>query len=128
MNPFTAIDTRVATILVCEDEAPLRELMQVSLGGEYRFLEAEDGHAALALARAERPDLMILDLMLPGLGGIEVLRELRADAATKAMPVLAVSAWSYVEREALEAGADAFVGKPFDPDVFRAAVEQLLSS
>ena len=114
------------TVLICEDEVPLRELIRISLGPGYRYLEAEEGHEALRLARAERPDVMVLDVMLPGLGGLDVLRELRSEPVTSATPVPVVSAWTDRAEEALAAGADAFMPKPFDPDELRARVEELL--
>jgi DNA-binding response OmpR family regulator len=115
-------------VLICEDEAALRELIRVSLGPGYRYLEAEDGHEALRLVRAERPDLVVLDLMLPGLHGLDVLRALRRDPAMSATPVAVISAWSDVEAHALAAGANVFLPKPFDPDELRARVEEMLRS
>jgi DNA-binding response OmpR family regulator len=114
------------TILICEDEDLLRELVRVSLGPDYRFLEAADGREALALVEEEPPDLVLLDLMLPGMTGLEVLRALRENARTASTPVAAISAWTYLEAEAIEAGADRFVPKPFDPGELRAGVEELL--
>lgn len=114
------------TILICEDEALLRELVRVSLGPAFRFVEARDGREALALVENEPPDLVLLDLMLPGITGLEVLRRLRQNPDTASTPVAAISAWTYLETEALEAGADRFVAKPFDPHELRADVEALL--
>lgn len=115
-----------ATILVCEDESALRELIKISLGPGHRYLEAEDGHEALRLAREHEPDVIVLDLMLPGVSGLDILRELRGDPATATTPVAVISAWSDVEAHALEAGANQFVPKPFEPDDFRAKIEELL--
>ena len=117
-----------ATVLVCEDESALRELIRISLGPAHRYVEADDGREAVRLAREERPDLVVLDLMIPGLPGLEVLRALRSDPATAATRVIVISAWSDVGGEALAAGADAFVAKPFEPDGFRAQVEELLAA
>jgi DNA-binding response OmpR family regulator len=122
------IPRAAAAILICEDEVALRELMRVSLGAGYRYLEAEDGREALRLARAQLPDVIVLDLMLPGLGGLDVLRELRRDPVTAATRVVAISAWSDVEADALAAGANLFLPKPFVPEEFRARVEELLRS
>jgi DNA-binding response OmpR family regulator len=128
VEPTTGRPQPIATILLCEDEDALRELMRISLGPAYRYLEAADGHESLRLARAERPDLVVLDLMLPGLSGLDVLPELRNDPATSATPVVVISAWSDVEAHALAAGADRFLSKPFEPDEFRACVEKLLAA
>lgn len=116
-----------ATILVCDDDASLRELVRAVLGDGYRFIEAADGIEALALAREERPDLIVLDVMLPGLSGIEVLQELRANEELLSIPVVVITAWSHAEIDAQIAGADRFVAKPFDPDDLSNAVEELLA-
>ena len=115
-----------ATILVCDDDPSLRELVRAVLGPGYRFVEAADGVEALALAREEPPELIVLDVMLPGLSGIEVLEELRTDDALKSIPVVVITAWSHAEIDAQVAGADRFVSKPFDPDDLSNAVEELL--
>ena len=115
------------TILVCDDEPSLRELVRAVLGPQYEFVEADDGQRALALARELRPDLIVLDLMLPGMSGIEVLDVLRGDPALASIPVIVVTAWSHAEASALVAGADRFVPKPFDPQALETAVEELLT-
>ncbi len=114
------------TILICEDEPALRELIRVSLGGGFGFLEADDGMAALELARAHHPDVVVLDLMLPGLSGLDVLAELRAEEDGGATPVVVISAWGDARDQAFAAGADRFVLKPFDPDDLRALVQELV--
>ena len=117
----------LATILVCDDDPSLRELVRAVLGPRYRFVEAADGTEALALAREDRPDLVVLDVMLPGLSGIEVLEELRTDNGLSSIPVVVITAWSHAELDAQVAGADRFVSKPFDPDELSTAVEELLA-
>ncbi len=114
------------TILICEDEAALRELVRVSLGNGYGFLEAQDGHEALELAREHKPDVVVLDLMLPGLSGLDVLAQLRAESNDSKLPVVVISAWGDARDEAFAAGADRFVLKPFIPDDLRAVVEELV--
>ncbi len=123
----TATDDGAATILVCDDDPSLRELVRAVLGSGYRFVEAADGAEALALAREDRPDLIVLDVMLPGLSGIEVLEALRTDAELEAIPVVVITAWSHAEIDAQVAGADRFVSKPFDPDDLSIAVKELLT-
>ena len=120
-------DDVAATILVCDDDPSLRELVRAVLGPRYRFVEAADGAEALGLAREDRPDLIVLDVMLPGLSGIEVLEELRNDAWLESIPVVVITAWSHAELDAQVAGADRFVSKPFDPDELSSAVEELLA-
>ena len=119
--------TPAATVLICEDEEPLRELIRVSLGRSHRFFEAKDGKTALKLVREHRPDVVVLDVMLPGISGLDVLRALRSDPELGGARVVAISAWVHLEGETLAAGADGFVGKPFDPQELRSTVENLLS-
>ena len=115
------------TILVCDDEPSLRELVRAVLGSDYQFIEVDDGHQALALIRELRPDLLVLDLMLPGLSGLDVLAEIRVDEGLRSLAVVVVTAWSHAAASALEAGADRFVAKPFESDELTAAVEELLA-
>jgi two-component system phosphate regulon response regulator PhoB len=105
-------------VLVVDDEAPLRELIVVTLGDAFRSEEAADGEAALALLARDPHDLVFLDVMLPGLSGIDVLRRMRADPALRDVPVVVVSAWQGPEdiAAALESGANGFLEKPFRVD------------
>lgn len=114
------------TILICDDEETMRKLVRVVLDGHYLFEEATDGASALELARRLRPDLVILDVMLPGTSGIAVLEQLRADASLAPVPVVVMTAWPQMESEALDAGASRFFTKPFEPDAMKDAVEELL--
>jgi DNA-binding response OmpR family regulator len=102
-------------ILVVDDEPPLRELVIVTLGDQYSCDEAVDGDAALERLRREPYDLVILDVMMPGLSGIDVLREMRSDKALKDVPVVVMSAWQSTQDidAALAAGANGFLPKPF---------------
>lgn len=106
------------TILLADDEANLRMLARITLDDPaYRILEAEDGLAALALARNERPDLLVLDWMMPGLSGIEVARLLRQDANTADIPVIMLTAKGQEADRALgrDIGVHAHLVKPFSP-------------
>lgn len=114
------------TILICEDEETLRELVRVSLGPGYEYAEAVDGVESLELARRLEPDLLILDLMLPRKSGVEVLADLRGDRIIGDTPVVVITAWTHAQEAAVAAGADRFVPKPFDPDELRAVVTELL--
>src|SRR5436309_2758071 len=104
------------SVLVCDDEPNLRELIRVSLGPGYAVHEAGDGEEALALARSLRPDLIILDLMMPRLNGFDVLADLKADSALARTRVLVVTAQPASEQEARAAGADGVIVKPFTPE------------
>jgi CheY-like chemotaxis protein len=118
----------MATILVCDDDGPLRELMKITLGPEYDFVDAVDGEQALAQLASAPPDLVLLDVMLPGYSGIQVLEAMRGDERLREVPVVVVSAWQTPEdREAVTAaGADAFLAKPFELEELTDIVSDLL--
>jgi two-component system alkaline phosphatase synthesis response regulator PhoP len=116
-------------ILVVEDEADIRRLVRYNLEQEgYTALEAADGEEALALARKQRPHLVVLDLMLPGMNGLEVCRVLRAEERTAKLPVLMLTARATEVDKVLglEIGADDYVTKPFSPREVVARVKALL--
>lgn len=116
-------------ILICDDERPLRELIKAALGNDYRFEEAADATEAEHIIEQERPTLLVLDVMLPGKSGLDLLGELRKQPETADMPVVVISAWhGEYEVTALRSGANAFVGKPFDPDELALTVERLVAS
>ena len=119
-------ETAAKTVLICEDDTNLRTLVRLALGEGYRYYEAPDGPSGLQLARRIHPDVIVLDLMLPGQSGLDVLAELRADHELARTPVIVMSAWSHSDEAAVQAGADRFVPKPFDPDELRDAVLSLL--
>ncbi|HEY7064464.1 MAG TPA: response regulator [Chloroflexota bacterium] len=104
------------TILVVEDEPPVQQLVADLLADEgYRVLLAADGAEALALVGAEPPDLVLTDLMMPVLNGVELCRRLRADERTRAVPIVVMTAAGRGPSET--AGANAYLAKPFDLDV-----------
>jgi CheY-like chemotaxis protein len=104
------------SVLVCDDEPNLRELIRVSLGPGWTVREAGDGEEALMLARSLEPDLVILDLMMPRLNGLDVLSRLKADPGLARTRVLVVTAQPASEVEAREHGADGVIVKPFAPE------------
>jgi DNA-binding response OmpR family regulator len=115
------------TVLVCEDEPALRELVRVSLGEDvYAFIEAADGDEALALLREHRPDVLILDLMLPRRSGLDVLDELRGEPPLAYVGTIVLTAQPEYTRRARELGADRVIAKPFLPDELAAAVREVL--
>ena len=113
-------------ILICEDDPNLRTLMRLAVGNGFDFLEAPNGDAALELLRSAQPDLVVLDLMLPGRSGLDLLAEIRGDDDFEGTPVVVISAWSHADVDAVAAGADRFVAKPFDPAELHTAVVDLL--
>jgi two-component system, OmpR family, alkaline phosphatase synthesis response regulator PhoP len=117
----------LATVLICDDEPSLRELIRVSLDGPYRFAEADDGEQSLELARQLRPDVVILDMMMPRLTGLEVLAELRQDEVFANTAVIVLTAQPGTRDEALRQGADRVMVKPFEPEQITAAVEEVLA-
>jgi CheY-like chemotaxis protein len=114
------------TILICEDEVALRELIRAALGVGYRYAEAGDGREALELVEAVRPDLVILDVMMPGPSGLDVLAAIQKRNG-RDIPVVVLTAWSHERDAALAAGAARFVSKPFDPDELKSIVDELVA-
>ena len=105
-------------ILVVDDEIYIVHILDFSLGMEgYEVLTALDGEQALEKARAERPDLIVLDIMMPKLDGYETCKRLKADDATKAIPVILLSAKgrNVDQKVGFEVGADDYITKPFSP-------------
>lgn len=104
------------TLLVVEDESDIRELLAFNLTREgYAVIEAADGKEGLALARSRKPDLIVLDVMLPGMDGFSVCRELEKNAETVSIPIIMLTArGETVDRIlGLELGADDYMVKPF---------------
>lgn len=117
------------TVLLCDDESVLRTLVRATLeSDDYAIVEASDGEESLELARRFRPHIVVLDMMMPGRSGIEVLRELRADPELADIPVVMLTARARTDDRdaALEAGADRYLAKPFSPLELISVVESLL--
>jgi len=124
--PFPPIS---GTILVADDSAGDRSVARTILeGAGYTVLEARDGNQALEVARASRPDLVILDVVMPRIGGLETCRILKAQGEGEYLPVLMVSTRSSVSArvDGLRSGADDYLGKPYDKSELLARVEVLL--
>jgi DNA-binding response OmpR family regulator len=105
-------------LLIADDEASIRGLVRVTLEeNSFEIIEAADGDEALRLAWRERPDLILLDVMMPRLDGLEVCRQLKSDPATKEIVVVLLTAMAQEsDRErGLAAGADDYFTKPFSP-------------
>jgi DNA-binding response OmpR family regulator len=117
------------TVLVADDEDDILNLVRFRLEREgYRVLTAADGQAALELARAEAPDLCVLDVMMPKVGGLEVLKELRSDPRTASLRVILLTARAQDSDvdQGFEVGADDYVTKPFSPQELRQRVRAQL--
>lgn len=117
------------TLLLVDDEPGNLQVLRHTLQDEYRLLFAKDGHSALQVVQSDRPDLILLDVMMPGLSGYEVCKRLKQDPATASIPVIFVTALADVANEhaGLELGAVDFIGKPFNPAIVRARVRTHLS-
>lgn len=117
-----------ADILIVEDHPTMREAMRLILEHEgFDIREAPDGGTALSMARERPPDLMFLDLNIPGTSGAEVLTEIKADPATKHIRVIIVTATGEEGREFVTSlGADEYFTKPFSPMALLRTVEQVL--
>ncbi|MDY0006474.1 MAG: phosphate regulon transcriptional regulator PhoB [Spongiibacteraceae bacterium] len=121
------MDTR--TILIVDDEAPIREMLRVALeAADYRCVEAGDAREAHASIVDQRPDLVLLDWMLPGTSGVELLRRLRREALTSELPVIMLTARGEEgsKIQGLDSGADDYVTKPFAPRELLARIKALL--
>ncbi|GAP38530.1 response regulator [Piscinibacter sakaiensis] len=119
----------MATILVIEDEASIRDNLERILRLEgHRAIQAADGASGLRLIAERRPDLVLCDIMMPGLTGFEVLAALQADPALRGIPLLFVSASAEPEKleEALRLGARGYLTKPFNLAGLREALRRHL--
>lgn len=118
-------------ILITEDSASIRGMLTVLFEEEgYTVISAADGIEALNKARSERPDLIVLDLMMPRMDGFKVCRMLKFDASYKDIRILMLTARSSANDRLMgeEVGADAYLVKPFEPDELLKEVEELLSN
>jgi len=124
---FIVLDSK--NILVVEDDLDIRELISFNLQNEgHQVFEAKDGEAGIDKAREKLPDLILLDLMLPGIQGLDVCRVIKSDQETKETPIIMVTALGQDEDivKGLEAGADDYITKPFSIKVLIARVNAVL--
>jgi DNA-binding response OmpR family regulator len=116
-------------VLVIDDEKDLIELIRYNFEKEgFRVIGAGDGESGLSMAASEKPDLIVIDLMLPGMDGLEVCRKLRSESVTSHIPIIMLTAKSSESDRVvgLELGADDYVTKPFSPRELGARVKALL--
>jgi putative two-component system response regulator len=116
-------------IIAVDDEPDIRVLVCFCLknSGDFELLEAKNGEGAIALAVAHRPALIVMDVRMPSMGGIEACRQLKANPATASIPVVFLSAWHSEEQAALDAGGVAFLPKPFTPEELVATVRKYIT-
>ena len=124
---FIVLDSK--NILVVEDDLDIRELISFNLANEgHQVFEANDGEVGIDKARNNNPDLILLDLMLPGIQGLDVCRIIKSDQETKEIPIIMVTALGQEEDivKGLETGADDYITKPFSIKVLIARVNAVL--
>ena len=117
------------TILYVEDNEMNRQIVRDLLKrSTYRLIEAYDGEAGVTKALEARPDLILMDIQLPKISGIEAIRRIRAEAATANTPIVAITSFALSgdDQKAKEAGATTYVAKPFSPRDLLAMIRKLL--
>ncbi len=112
-------------ILVVDDEESLCELMAEVLAKDYKIIKAYNGKEALELAKSQMPDLVVSDIMMPQMSGIELLNALREDQTTQNIPVILLSA---AVSQKTAGQAEAFLSKPFELDVLEHTVSEVANS
>ena len=116
-------------VLIIDDEAPIREMIAVALEmAGYEYMEAENSQQAHEMIVDHRPDLVLVDWMMPGGSGVELTRRLKKDATTAEIPVIMLTAKSEEDNkiQGLEVGADDYMTKPFSMDELEARIEAIL--
>jgi CheY-like chemotaxis protein len=122
-------NSALPTILLVEDFDDTRLMMKMWLvRNGYRVIEAETGEEAISLAQSERPDLIIMDVMMPGMNGLDATQRIRQDRALRGTPIVAVSAYGAEEYRslALDAGCNEYVSTPFEPQTLADLIKDLL--
>jgi two-component system, cell cycle response regulator DivK len=117
------------TILYVEDNELNRKMLRHLLRGtSYRLIEAPDGETGITMAREQHPDLILMDVQLPKISGIEATRALRAEPATAHTPIIAITSFALSgdEQRAKEAGASAYLAKPYSPFALLGMIQTLV--
>jgi two-component system, cell cycle response regulator DivK len=117
------------TILYVEDNAMNRQIVRDLLKRtKYQLIEAYDGEAGVAKALEERPDLILMDIQLPKISGMDAMRRLRSESATAATPIIAITSFALSgdQQKATDAGATAYLAKPYSPRDLLALIRKLL--
>lgn len=123
-------DKKESTVLIVEDNADMRDLMKQDLSKRYNIVEAVNGKDGLALALEESPDLIITDLMMPKMGGMDLCKKLKTNIFTSHVPIIMLTAKAGVENKlrGLETGADDYLTKPFNSEELEVRVKNLIAS
>lgn len=125
MNPLNK-----KKILIADDEQPIRSLVTRFLGNKYTVLEAGDGEVTIELSRRQKPDLILLDIMMPKMDGYTACHTLKRDPVTKTIPVVMLTGLGYALNLKLsqEMGADGYITKPFTHQDLLDTIGKLLTS
>ena len=128
MNDMQGADKKKLIMIVDDSEDMCYLLEQILETAGYRTIVIQDGLTALTQARLHLPDLILMDLSLPGMNGWEVVEHLRKMSEFRSTPIIAVTAHvtKYEQDRAREAGCSAHIGKPFDPGILRESIARLL--
>ena len=123
-------DDDAPTVLIVDDNADIRTYLHSILQGQYSVLEAEDGKRGLELAREQVPDLIVSDVMMPVMNGLEFCQQVKKDDISSHIPVILLTARALEKHqiEGYESGADAYITKPFSPELLLARIDNLLQS
>jgi CheY-like chemotaxis protein len=117
-------------VLLVDDDGDAREMYgELFTGAGYEVLQAENGAEAVEMASRRRPDVVVMDLDMPVMGGVEAIERLRCEARTRSLPIVVLSASSEIDHaRAARAGCDRCLGKPCELDVLEGAVRSLIES
>ena len=123
-------DEDAPTVLIVDDNADIRTYLRSILQSKYSVLEAEDGQRGLELAREQVPDLIVSDVMMPVMNGLEFCQQVKKDIMSSHIPVILLTARALEKHqiEGYESGADAYITKPFSPELLLARIDNLLQS
>lgn len=130
MADDTEKQDRVYTILIVEDNTELRNYLKNELKKDYKVITAENGQIGLEAALQKLPDLILTDVIMPVMNGLELCKNIKADLKTSHIPLMMLSAKALVKDklEGIDSGADMYLSKPFDMDILRSSLVQLLKS
>ncbi len=120
----------IKKILIADDESNIRLLVSSMLGKDYTVIEASDGEETIDIARSQKPDLILMDILMPKVDGYTACHAIKTEQATKAIPVVMLTAVGYELNKKLaeEVGADGYITKPFSPRDLLNMIGQFLKS
>ena len=124
------LDEDTPTVLIVDDNADIRAYLRTILQDKYHLLEAEDGQRGLEVAREQVPDLIVSDVMMPVMNGLEFCQQVKNDIISSHIPVILLTARALDQHqiEGYQSGADAYITKPFSPELLKARIHNLLHS